>query len=171
MYDEIAPTRLREEQRHTFDRTSRNSRCVLMQHVGSWVMEEMKPERRRVVRPWRAPSYSPEMEGILDVVAGSFAVSKQEILGKGGNASVVRAREVVVYLARKLTRLTYPEISRRLGRRSYDYVLHVEDKMVGELDARPELQKQLDGMEKLATARLQALRDAWCREPLNELLS
>jgi chromosomal replication initiation ATPase DnaA len=53
---------------------------------------------------------------ILSAVADAFAVTPEALLSPWRVASVAEARHAAAWLLRRLTRLSYPEIGRLLGR-------------------------------------------------------
>lgn len=66
-----------------------------------------------------AEKFPPRIEDIMRAVAREFGVSKLDILSDRRTANVVRPRQVVAYLAKKLTGKSLPEIGRRLGGRDH----------------------------------------------------
>ena len=65
-----------------------------------------------------------KVEDILRIVSRHFAVSKADILSERRHRSVVRPRQIGMYLAKQLTSRSLPEIGRRFGNRDHTTVLH-----------------------------------------------
>jgi chromosomal replication initiation ATPase DnaA len=61
---------------------------------------------------------------VLHAVGSHFLVSKMDLLSQRRDARVMRPRQIVYYLAKELTPLSYPEIGRRIGGRDHTTVLH-----------------------------------------------
>jgi hypothetical protein len=64
------------------------------------------------------------LQEVLDAVGSHFLVSKMDILSQRRDARVVRPRQIVYFLAKELTPMSYPEIGRRIGGRDHTTVLH-----------------------------------------------
>lgn len=66
----------------------------------------------------------PRVRTIQDVVAEHFELSFDELLSGGRSRSFARPRQVAMYLCKRLTRRSYPDIGRRFGGRDHTTVLH-----------------------------------------------
>jgi Bacterial dnaA protein helix-turn-helix len=66
---------------------------------------------------------------IQEVVARHFNVSRADILSYRRTASVVRARQIAMYLSKILTPRSLPDIGRRFGDRNHTTVLHAVRKI------------------------------------------
>jgi chromosomal replication initiator protein len=85
-----------------------------------------------------------KIEDIQRLVANHYNVSRSDILSSRRTATVVRPRQIAMYLSKSLTLRSLPEIGRRFGGRDHTTVLHavrkVEDlaskdmALAGELD-------------------------------------
>ena len=69
------------------------------------------------------------IEDIQKVVARHFNVSRDELLSVRRNRSIVRPRQVAMYLAKTMTPRSLPEIGRRFGGRDHTTVLHAVRKV------------------------------------------
>ncbi|WP_439573045.1 chromosomal replication initiator protein DnaA [Phreatobacter sp.] len=78
----------------------------------------------RVAEPKRI-----KIEDIQKVVAQHYNVSRSDILSARRTASVVRPRQVAMYLSKTLTLRSLPEIGRRFGGRDHTTVLHAVRKI------------------------------------------
>jgi chromosomal replication initiator protein len=67
---------------------------------------------------------STPVEEIQQRVAGSFGISRAELVGSTRAATPVRARQVAIYLTRELTDLSLPQIGRLYGGRDHSTVLN-----------------------------------------------
>lgn len=60
---------------------------------------------------------------ILSTACEQLGVEEKAVLGKSRHRSVVMARSITAYLARKLTTLSYPEIAARMRRNSHSTIV------------------------------------------------
>ena len=94
---------------------------------GSFDMASALAAIRDLVRP-REPKRV-KIEDILRLVANHFNVSRSDILSARRTATVVRPRQIAMYLAKVLTLRSLPEIGRRFGGRDHTTVLHAVRKI------------------------------------------
>jgi chromosomal replication initiator protein len=64
------------------------------------------------------------VEQIQEVVAEFYGVSTADIMGKARKAKIAQARQISMYLAKKLTEKSYPEIGRLFGGKDHSTVIH-----------------------------------------------
>jgi len=69
------------------------------------------------------------IERIQRVVAKHFNVTKQEIVSSRRTRSIVRPRQISMYLAKTMTNRSFPDIGRRFGGRDHTTVLHAVRKI------------------------------------------
>ncbi|MDX2205732.1 MAG: chromosomal replication initiator protein DnaA [Hyphomicrobiaceae bacterium] len=89
-----------------------------------------------------------KIEDILRVVSRHYAVSKQDILSQRRHRSVVRPRQVGMYLAKHLTSRSLPEIGRRFGDRDHTTVLHAIRKIDKEVGENPRLKDEIEDLKR-----------------------
>ena len=89
-----------------------------------------------------------KIEDILRIVSRHFAVSKQDILSQRRHRSVVRPRQIGMYLAKHLTSRSLPEIGRRFGDRDHTTVLHAIRKIDKEVGENPRLKDEIDELKR-----------------------
>ena len=79
------------------------------------------------------------IEDIQKLVATHYQVSRADILSARRTATVVRPRQIAMFLAKALTPRSLPEIGRRFGGRDHTTVLHAVRKIEGltKLDGGP----------------------------------
>lgn len=65
-----------------------------------------------------------KIDDILRIVAKHYGVQRGDLLSSRRNQSIVRPRQVGMYLAKTLTSRSLPEIGRRFGGRDHTTVLH-----------------------------------------------
>jgi len=69
------------------------------------------------------------IDDILKVVGRHYNVARADLLSPRRAQSIVRPRQVGMYLAKKLTSRSLPEIGRRFGGRDHSTVLHAVRKI------------------------------------------
>ncbi|MGH1419487.1 MAG: chromosomal replication initiator protein DnaA [Hyphomicrobiaceae bacterium] len=90
-----------------------------------------------------------KIEDILRIISRHFGVSKADLLSQRRHRSVVRPRQIGMYLAKQLTQRSLPEIGRRFGNRDHTTVLHAIRKIDGELTNDARLRDEIDELKKL----------------------
>jgi chromosomal replication initiator protein len=70
-----------------------------------------------------------KIEDIQKLVANHYSISRPDILSSRRTATVVRPRQIAMYLAKVLTLRSLPEIGRRFGGRDHTTVLHAVRKI------------------------------------------
>jgi chromosomal replication initiator protein len=89
-----------------------------------------------------------KIEDILRIVSRHFAVSKHDILSQRRHRSVVRPRQIGMYLAKHLTSRSLPEIGRRFGDRDHTTVLHAIRKIDKEVGENARLKEEIDDLKR-----------------------
>jgi chromosomal replication initiator protein len=89
-----------------------------------------------------------KVEDILRIVSRHFAVSKADILSDRRHRSVVRPRQIGMYLAKQLTSRSLPEIGRRFGNRDHTTVLHAIRKIDREMGDNPHLKDEIEELKR-----------------------
>ncbi len=89
-----------------------------------------------------------KVEDILRIVSRHFAVSKADILSDRRHRSVVRPRQIGMYLAKQLTSRSLPEIGRRFGNRDHTTVLHAIRKIDREMGDNPHLKEEIEELKR-----------------------
>jgi chromosomal replication initiator protein len=89
-----------------------------------------------------------KVEDILRIVSRHFAVSKADILSDRRHRSVVRPRQIGMYLAKQLTSRSLPGIGRRFGNRDHTTVLHAIRKIDKEIGDNPHLKEEIEELKR-----------------------
>jgi len=105
----------------------------------------------------RRPAY-PRIEEIQRAVAGSYGITRHDLLAHRRTMDVVRPRQVAMYLAKKLTLHSYPGIGRSF-RRNHTTVLHAVRKIESLVDTEWGLRQRVDRLINSIGGRL-AVADA-----------
>ncbi|MBI0169977.1 chromosomal replication initiator protein DnaA [Bartonella sp. W8152] len=89
------------------------------------------------------------IEEIQRVVARHYNVSKQDLLSNRRTRTIVKPRQVAMYLAKMMTPRSLPEIGRRFGGRDHTTVLHAVRKIEDMVCADQQLAKELELLKRL----------------------
>jgi chromosomal replication initiator protein len=90
-----------------------------------------------------------KIEDIQRLVANHYNVSRADILSSRRTATVVRPRQIAMYLAKSLTLRSLPEIGRRFGGRDHTTVLHAVRKIEGMVAKDTELATEIDHLKRM----------------------
>jgi len=90
-----------------------------------------------------------KIEDIQRLVANHYNVSRADILSSRRTATVVRPRQIAMYLAKSLTLRSLPEIGRRFGGRDHTTVLHAVRKIEGMVTTDQELAGEIDHLKRM----------------------
>jgi chromosomal replication initiation ATPase DnaA len=67
---------------------------------------------------------NPLVAAVRGVICREYAITLLDLLGPSLCPSVVQARQIAMYLCRKLAPMSYPEIARHFGKRNHTTALH-----------------------------------------------
>ena len=90
-----------------------------------------------------------KIEDIQKLVASHYSVTRADILSSRRTASVVKPRQIAMYLAKALTLRSLPEIGRRFGGRDHTTVLHAVRKIEGLSQGDRALSDELDLLKRM----------------------
>ena len=90
-----------------------------------------------------------KIEDIQKLVASHYNVSRADILSSRRTATVVRPRQIAMYLSKALTLRSLPEIGRRFGGRDHTTVLHAVRKIENLCGAESALAEELELFKRL----------------------
>ncbi len=85
---------------------------------------------------------------IITVVGRFFNIKVNEIKGHRKLKSQVRPRQIAMYLARKHTELSFPDLGRAFGGKDHSTVQHACKKISRELAKDPDLQAHIETLER-----------------------
>ncbi|MCT8990008.1 chromosomal replication initiator protein DnaA [Chelativorans sp. SCAU2101] len=89
------------------------------------------------------------IEDIQRIVARHYNVSKTELLSNRRTRSIVKPRQVAMYLAKVMTPRSLPEIGRRFGGRDHTTVLHAVRKIEGMSSGDKQLAQEIELLKRL----------------------
>ena len=84
------------------------------------------------------------LESIQSGVAKFFNVKVQDLKGPRRTKQIVMPRQIAMFLSRRHTGLSLPEIGKRFGGRDHTTVIHAIRKVEGQLGKDPSFSKKLD---------------------------
>ena len=87
------------------------------------------------------------IEEIIKTVAGKMNVKIADIKAHNKNKNLVLARQIPMYLARKLTTFSYPDIGQKIGGRDHSTVIYANNKILNAIDADPNFKKMVQEIE------------------------
>lgn len=90
---------------------------------------------------------------IMDTVCEMTSVQPQDVNGKSRKKEFTRARQIVIYLASKLTSMPASRIGRLIGGRDHSTVIHSIRKIEKEIAKNKELSTLIQNIEKEIKAR------------------
>jgi len=93
------------------------------------------------------------IEDIQRLVARHYNVSKQDMLSNRRTRTVVRPRQVAMYLAKTLTSRSLPEIGRSFGGRDHTTVLYAVRTVEEKMEADAKLAQELELLRRLIHER------------------
>jgi len=88
------------------------------------------------------------LEEVLSAVAGLYGVKVADIKGSRKTREVTHPRQVAMYLARRLTRNSYPEIGRAFGNKDHSTVVKGVKKIQKIIRQDPEVAERVRGLEQ-----------------------
>ncbi|MBZ9656697.1 chromosomal replication initiator protein DnaA [Phyllobacterium lublinensis] len=89
------------------------------------------------------------IEEIQRIVARHYNVSKQDLLSNRRTRTIVKPRQIAMYLAKTLTPRSLPEIGRRFGGRDHTTVLHAVRKIEDIVGKDQKLSQELELLKRL----------------------
>lgn len=86
------------------------------------------------------------MERIARVVSEHYGLSVEEMKAKNNSRAVAVPRQVAMYLCKKLTRHSFPEIGREFGGKHHTTVMHSVDKIATLFDDDRNFHREVEGL-------------------------
>ena len=88
-------------------------------------------------------------EKIIAAVCGYFKQRKEDLLGKGKKADLVKARQICAYLMCEMLSLPLVSIGNILGGRDHTTIMYARDKMEELEKLNPRIQKEIDDIKNI----------------------
>jgi chromosomal replication initiator protein len=90
-----------------------------------------------------------KIDDILRTISKHFGVNRGDLLSSRRNRSIVRPRQIGMYLAKLLTSRSLPEIGRRFGNRDHTTVLHAIRKIDSLIKEDTSLREEIELLKRL----------------------
>ena len=90
-----------------------------------------------------------QIEDILRIVSKHFGVNRSDLLSKRRTRSIVRPRQIGMYLSKQLTSRSLPEIGRRFGGRDHTTVIHAIRVVQQLISDDPTLREEIELLKRL----------------------
>jgi chromosomal replication initiator protein len=87
-----------------------------------------------------------DIAAIKAEIASQYLVSVADLEGENRDKRISQARQIAIYLARELTRSSFPQIGKEFGGRDHSTVIHAY-RRVKELEGIPLFQSELEGLK------------------------
>ncbi len=116
--------------------------------TGATLTVEMAEDAIRDLVRTREPKRV-KIEDIQKLVAAHYNVSRADILSSRRTASVVKPRQIAMYLSKVMTLRSLPEIGRRFGGRDHTTVLHAVRKIEGLSRSEAALSEELELLKRM----------------------
>jgi chromosomal replication initiator protein len=89
------------------------------------------------------------IEEIVKTVAAKTGIKVSDIKSPKKNKNIAMARQMAMYLARKLTPASFPDIGEKIGKRDHSTVIYACNKIEQLLSKDIQLHKCLDEIEEI----------------------
>ena len=87
------------------------------------------------------------VEEIIKTVAGKMNIKISDIKAHNKNKNLVLARQISMYLARKLTKFSYPDIGQKVGCRDHSTVIYANNKILKILESDTAFKNMVQDIE------------------------
>jgi chromosomal replication initiator protein len=89
------------------------------------------------------------IEDIIKVISGKLNIKISDIKAHNKNKNIVFARQIIMYLARKLTNHSFPDIGQKIGGRDHSTVIYANNKMLNSIKTDPKLKVLIQELEDI----------------------
>ena len=87
------------------------------------------------------------VDEIIKVAAGKLNVRIADVKAHNKNKNMVLARQIAMYLARKLTSHSFPDIGQKIGGRDHSTVIYANNKILKNMEVDSKLKKLIQDIE------------------------
>ena len=99
-----------------------------------------------IIYPDKPKEITPTL--IINIVSEHFGVSAEDITSKKRNSEFVEPRQVVMYLCRAMTDISYQNIGKILGKKDHTTIIYGVNKITDELEINEELRNKVEIIKK-----------------------
>ncbi len=93
------------------------------------------------------------IEDIQKVVAEFYGLKPSDLKSKKRAKQISLARQVAMYLSRKLTKLSYPHIGEKFGKKDHSTVIYAENQIEEKLKNDPDLKNKINTLIELIKSK------------------
>ena len=108
------------------------SGSMLTQNLAETALADLLPQRSDV-----------EPEKIIELVAREWQTTVEALLGRDRSRKIAQPRQVAMYLLRKETDASFPQIGDALGGRDHSTVMYAINKITNEIETKTDLRKRV----------------------------
>lgn len=94
------------------------------------------------------PERRPTVDLIIAHTAKYYGLTKEQLLARTHKRSIARPRQIVMYLCRKYTRRSFPDLANRLGGKHHTTILYGAERITELLAADESLRRDIGEIEK-----------------------
>ncbi|MGD0021253.1 MAG: chromosomal replication initiator protein DnaA [Smithellaceae bacterium] len=87
------------------------------------------------------------IEEIIKVVAGKLNVKISDVKAHNKNKNLVFARQIAMFLSRKLTNASFPDIGQKIGNRDHSTVIYATNKILNKIEVDSKLKNIIRDIE------------------------
>lgn len=91
------------------------------------------------------------IDEIIKLVAGKLNIKISDIKSHNKNKNMVLARQITMYLARKITNQSFPDIGQKIGNRDHSTVIYANNKMLRGIESDNKLKLLIQEIENNLT--------------------
>jgi len=89
------------------------------------------------------------VEEIMKVIAGKLNIKISDMKAHNKNKNIVFARQIAMYLARKITNYSFPDIGQKIGGRDHSTVIYAYNKILNGMKSDTKLKNLVQEMEDI----------------------
>ncbi len=89
------------------------------------------------------------IEEIMKVISGKLNIKISDIKAQNKNKNIVFARQIAMYLARKLTNYSFPDIGQKIGGRDHSTVIYAHNKILNKIKADIKMKNLVQELEDI----------------------
>jgi chromosomal replication initiator protein len=108
----------------------------------------MEAVERVLAGRFSEPERRPTVDLIIAHTAKYYGLSKEQLLARTHKRSIARPRQIVMYLCRKYTRRSFPDLANRLGGKHHTTILYGAERITELLAVDESLRRDVGEIEK-----------------------
>ncbi len=89
------------------------------------------------------------VEEIMKVISGKLNIKISDIKAQNKNKNIVFARQIAMYLARKLTNYSFPDIGQKIGGRDHSTVIYAYNKILNKIKSDMKMKNMVQELEDI----------------------